>query len=149
MKVVSVSSYLPSVTEDNNAPFAGITSHTAPKLTPVQEARIRIEDAQLQKKDAMERNIVWNADEDEDAEGEMVIDEGIVLSRFGGDAHMVPVGVRSEDGAVRPFSEASTTSSHAHAEYGGMSEATPMRVGELVGRCPIASFTVLNIASAR
>ncbi|OAX34543.1 DNA-binding protein [Rhizopogon vinicolor AM-OR11-026] len=131
MKVVSVSSYLPSITEDNNAPFAGITSHTAPKLTPVQEARIRIEDAQLQKKDALERSIVWDADEDEDADGEIVIDEGVVLSRFCGDVHMAPVGVRSEDGAVRPLSEASTTSSRAHAQYGGISEATPIRVGDL------------------
>ncbi|KAG1719892.1 HORMA domain-containing protein [Suillus paluster] len=130
MKVVSVSSYLPSITEDNNAPFAGITSHTAPKLTPVEEARIRVEDAQLQKKDALERNIVWSVDEDEDAEGEMVIDEGIVLSRFGGDVLMAPVGVRSEDGGVRPFSQVDTSSA-AHAQYGGISESTPMRVGDL------------------
>ena len=130
--MVSVSSYLPSMTEDNNAPFAGITSHTAPRLTPVQEARIRIEDAQLQKKDALERNIVWNADEDEDAEGEMVIDEGIVLSRFGGDAYIAPIGVRSEDGVVRSFSEVDPISSPAHVQYGGITEATPVRVGDLV-----------------
>jgi meiosis-specific protein HOP1 len=133
MKVVSVSSYLPSATEDNNAPFAGITSHTAPRLTPVQEARIRIDDAQLQKKDALERNVVWNADEeDQDADGEMVIDEGIVLSRFNGDIYMAPVGVRNEDGDVRPFSEVNTASSPAHPQYGGISEATPVRIGELV-----------------
>lgn len=132
MKVVSVSSYLPSITEDNNAPFAGITSHTGPRLTPVQEARIRLEDAQLQKRDALERNIVWNADEDEDADGEMVIDEGIVLARFGGDVHMAPVGMRDEDGVVQPFSDINTTSSATHAQYGGVSEATPMRVGDLV-----------------
>ncbi|KAG1827598.1 HORMA domain-containing protein [Suillus subaureus] len=131
MKVVSVSSYLPSISEDNNAPFAGITSHTAPKLTPVEEARIRVEDAQLQKKDALERNIVWSVDEDEDAEGEMVIDEGIVLSRFGGDIVMAPVGIRSEDGGVQPFSQVNVTSSRAHAQYGGMSESTPIRVGDL------------------
>jgi meiosis-specific protein HOP1 len=132
MKVVSVSSYLPSASEDNNAPFAGITSHTAPRLTPVEEARIRVEDAQLQKKDALERNIVWSVDEDEDAEGEMVIDEGIVLSRFGGDVVMAPVGIRSEDGGVRPFSQVNVTSSRAHGQYDGMSESTPVRVGHLV-----------------
>ncbi|KAG2750609.1 DNA-binding protein [Suillus brevipes Sb2] len=131
MKVVSVSSYLPSVSEDNNAPFAGITSHTAPRLTPVEEARIRVEDAQLQKKDALERNIVWSVDEDEDAEGEMVIDEGIVLSRFGGDVVMAPVGIRSEDGGVQPFSQVNVTSSRAHGQYDGMSESTPVRVGDL------------------
>ncbi|KAG1741980.1 HORMA domain-containing protein [Suillus lakei] len=134
MKVVSVSSYLPSISEDNNAPFAGITSHTAPRLTPVEEARIRVEDAQLQKKDALERNIVWSVDEDEDAEGEMVIDEGIVLSRFGGDVLMAPVGIRSEDGGVQPFSQVNVTTSRAHAQYGGMSESTPIRVGDLKGR---------------
>jgi hypothetical protein len=132
MKVVSVSSYLPSVSEDNNAPFAGITSHTAPRLTPVEEARIRVEDAQLQKKDALERNIVWSVDEDEDAEGEMVIDEGIVLSRFGGDVVMAPVGIRSEDGEVQPFSQVNVTMSRAHDQYDGVSELTPVRVGDLV-----------------
>ncbi|KAG2036479.1 HORMA domain-containing protein [Suillus americanus] len=131
MKVVSISSYLPSISEDNNAPFAGITSHTAPRLTPVEEARIRVEDAQLQKKDALERNIVWSVDEDEDAEGEMVIDEGIVLSRFGGDVVVAPVGIRSEDGGVQPFSQVNVTSSRAHAQYGGTSEPTPIRVGDL------------------
>ncbi|KAG1890749.1 HORMA domain-containing protein [Suillus subluteus] len=131
MKVVSVSSYLPSISEDNNAPFAGITSHTAPRLTPVEEARIRVEDAQLQKKDALERNIVWSVDEDEDAEGEMVIDEGIVLSRFGGDVVMAPVGIRSEDGGVQTFPQVNVTSSRALAQYDGMPESTPIRVGDL------------------
>ncbi|KAG2100211.1 HORMA domain-containing protein, partial [Suillus discolor] len=131
MKVVSVSSYLPSISEDNNAPFAGITSHTAPRLTPVEEARIRVEDAQLQKKDALERNIVWSADEDEDAEGEMVIDEGIVLCRFGGDVVMTPVGIRNEDGGVQPFPQVNDTSSRAHVQYGGISESTPICVGDL------------------
>ncbi|KAG2067057.1 DNA-binding protein [Suillus decipiens] len=131
MKVVSVSSYLPSISEDNNAPFAGITSHTAPRLTPVEEARIRVEDAQLQKKDALERNVVWSVDEDEDAEGEMVIDEGIVLCRLGGDVVMAPVGIRSEDGEVRPFSQVNVTPARAHVQYGGMSESTPIRVGDL------------------
>jgi hypothetical protein len=118
MKVVSVSSYLSSVSEDNNAPFAGITSHTAPRLTPVEEA--------------LERNIVWSVDEDEDAEGEMVIDEGIVLSRFGDDVVMAPIGIRSEDGGVQPFSQVNVTSSRAHGQYDGMSESTPVRVGDLV-----------------
>ncbi|KAG2135217.1 HORMA domain-containing protein [Suillus bovinus] len=131
MKVVSVSSYLPSISEDNNAPFAGITSHTAPRLTPVEEARIRVEDAQLQKKDALERNIVWSADEDEDAEGEMVIDEGIVLARFGGDVVIAPIGIRSEDGEVRPLPQVNVTSSPAHVQYDGISESTPVRVGDL------------------
>ncbi|KAG1823276.1 HORMA domain-containing protein, partial [Suillus variegatus] len=131
MKVVSVSSYLPSISEDNNAPFAGITSHTAPRLTPVEEARIRVEDAQLQKKDALERNIVWSADEDEDAEGEMVIDEGIVLCRFGGDVVMTPVGIRNEDGGVQPFPQVNDTSSRGHVQYGGISESTPICVGDL------------------
>ncbi|KAG0701522.1 HORMA domain-containing protein [Suillus ampliporus] len=131
IKVISVSSYLPSITEDNNAPFAGITSHTAPRLAPVEEARIRVEDAELQKKDALERNVVWSVDEDEDAEGEMVIDEGIVLSRVGGDVIMAPVGIRSEDGGIQPFSQVNVTSSLAHAQYGGTSQSTPIRVGDL------------------
>lgn len=146
MKVVSVSSYLPSISEDNNAPFAGITSHTAPRLTPVEEARIRVEDAQLQKKDALERNIVWSADEDEDAEGEMVIDEGIVLCRFGGDVVMTPVGIRNEDGGVQPFPQVNDTSSRGHVQYGGISESTPICVGDLVCHSSVLSLTSLMLA---
>ncbi|KAG2139105.1 uncharacterized protein EDB93DRAFT_1253173 [Suillus bovinus] len=68
------------------------------------------------KKDALERNIVWSADEDEDTEGEMVIDEGIVLARFGGDVVITPIGICSEDGEVRPLPQVNVTSSPAHVQ---------------------------------
>lgn len=134
LTVTSVSSYLPSATEDNNARFAGITANSAPKLTPVEEARLRTEDANLQRKDALDRNVVWDADCEEDAIGEETFDEGIVLTRFSGTSAMVPAGVRGDDGSIQPIpmrdkSDVSTSSTL----FGGVSEVTPVRVGELVG----------------
>lgn len=132
LTVTSVSSYLPSATEDNNARFAGITANSAPKLTPVEEARLRTEDANLQRKDALDRNVVWDADCEEDAIGEETFDEGIVLTRFSGTSAMVPAGVRGDDGSIQPIpmrdkSDVSTSSTL----FGGVSEVTPVRVGEL------------------
>ncbi|KIJ17008.1 hypothetical protein PAXINDRAFT_113249 [Paxillus involutus ATCC 200175] len=131
MKVVSVSSFLPSSMEDNNAVFTGITAHCPPKLTPVEEARLRVEDAELQRNDALNRNVVWDADEDEDAQGEEVSDDGIVLTRYNGEVPMVPIGVRGDDGDVLriPVHEGAST---GLAQYSGHSEPTPTRVGHLI-----------------
>ncbi|KIJ69131.1 hypothetical protein HYDPIDRAFT_172597 [Hydnomerulius pinastri MD-312] len=133
MKVVSVSSYLPSSTEDNNAMFTGITAHSAPKLTPVEEARLRSEDAELQKTDALDRNVVWDADEDEDAQGEDVSDDGIVLTRYNGEVSMVPIGIRGDDGKLLPIPyHEPDNASTGPAQYDGLSETTPTRVGHLI-----------------
>ncbi|KAH7908764.1 HORMA domain-containing protein [Hygrophoropsis aurantiaca] len=137
LKVASVSSYLPSISEDNNATFTGIMSHPAPKLTPIEEAKLRIEDAELQRKDAMARKIAWNADTDADAdadaEGEEVEDEGIVLRRFGCDTPLVPIGVRADNGTIQPIE---IEINRPELMYQGMSERTPARVGEINGPMP-------------
>ncbi|KAI6045573.1 hypothetical protein EDC04DRAFT_2633822 [Pisolithus marmoratus] len=125
MNVTSVSSYIPSVTEDNDALFTGITN-SAPKLSPVEEARLRAEDAELQRKDALDRNVVWDADGDEDAVGEETSDEGIILARYDGVSAIVPVGLRGDDGAIQPIPEASGPGC-----VFGQSQHTPTRVGEL------------------
>lgn len=65
IKVTSVSGYLPSG-EDNNAPFLGTTDRSlfaAPPLTPAEEAAQRAQQIEAQRQDAMNRRIVWDADE--------------------------------------------------------------------------------------
>ncbi|KAI6131997.1 HORMA domain-containing protein [Pisolithus croceorrhizus] len=126
MNVASVSSYLPSITEDNDALFTGITN-SAPKLSPVEEARLRAEDAELQRKDALDRNVVWDADGGEDAIGEETSDEGIVLARYDGVSAFVPIGLRGDDGAIQAIPEASGSGCVL-----GKSQYTPTRVGRLV-----------------
>ena len=77
VKVSSVSGYLPS-TEDNDAPFLGTISRngqSALPLTPLEEASLRAKQANLQREDAKERRVVWDAedglaDADRDAEGD-------------------------------------------------------------------------------
>lgn len=75
VRVTSVSGYLPS-TEDNNAPFLGTTNgypHAAPTLTPAEELTMRLQQAEIQRQDALERRVVWDGDEglgDVDADGE-------------------------------------------------------------------------------
>lgn len=135
MNVVSVSPFLPSSTEDNNATFAGLTTRCPPKLTPVEEARLRFEDAELQRIDALNRNVVWDADTDadEDAPGENITDEGIVLARCNANGSMVPIGVRGDEGKILPIPvhEDQRTGSDV-VQYGGQPDPTPTHVGHLV-----------------
>ncbi len=76
LRVTSVSGYLPSA-EDNNAPFCGTTADAdgpkAPALTPTEEAALRVQQVEIQRQDAIERRIVWDAEDglgDIDAQGE-------------------------------------------------------------------------------
>lgn len=75
IRIASVSGYLPSA-EDNNAPFLGTTighPYAAQVLTPVEEAEVRQKQIQTQRRDAKERQVVWDADDgmcDADADGE-------------------------------------------------------------------------------
>lgn len=125
MNVTSVSSYLPSVTEDNDALFTGITN-SAPKLSPIEEARLRAEDAELQRKDALNRNVVWDADADADGARKESSDDGVVLARCDGVSVIVPVGLRGDDGAIQPIPEASGL-----GHISGKPQITPTRVGKL------------------
>lgn len=125
MNVTSVSSYLPSVTEDNDALFTGITN-SAPKLSPIEEARLRAEDAELQRKDALNRNVVWDADADADGVGKESSDDGVVLARYDCVSAIVPVGLRGDDGAIQPIPEAS-----GPGHISGKPQFTPTRVGKL------------------
>lgn len=138
MKVVSVSSFLPSSTEDNNATFTGLTNRCPPKLTPVEEARLRVEDVELQRKDALRRHVVWDADADadvdEDALGEEISDEGIVLVRCNANGAMVPIGVRGDEGKILPIPVHQDQGKGTNIiEYGGHADITPTHVGHLVG----------------
>ncbi|KAL4074882.1 HORMA domain-containing protein [Scleroderma yunnanense] len=133
MNVTSISSFLPSVIEDNNAMFTGITANSGPKLSPVEEALLRSEDAELQRKDALNRSVVWDADVDEDADGEETIDEGIVLTRYNGISTIVPVGVRGDDGVIQPIlvhDDGGGTSNSVR--FDGVSQRTPTSVGKLM-----------------
>lgn len=62
--------------EDNNAPFLGTVTGrgpVAPALTPAEEAAARVQQAEMQRQDAAERRVVWDAEDglvDVDADGE-------------------------------------------------------------------------------
>ncbi|KAI0092965.1 HORMA domain-containing protein [Irpex rosettiformis] len=116
LSVTSVSAYLPS-TEDNNAPFLGTTAEgkhpCAPMLTPTEEAALRTHQAEVQRQDAQERRVVWDAEEglgdlDADAEGEDD-EEGVAAAiwRPGskGLEFVGPLGIRDSEGRVIPLSE--------------------------------------------
>ena len=65
VKVTSVSGYLPS-REDENAAFSGTTESnncSAPHLTPREEAAVRLQQVQAQRRDAEERRVVWDGDD--------------------------------------------------------------------------------------
>ena len=64
--MASVSAYLPSA-EDNSAPFLGTTADdqdlSAPTLTPAEEAALRLQQLEAQRQDAVERRVVWDAED--------------------------------------------------------------------------------------
>ncbi len=88
VNVTSVSGYLPS-TEDNDAPFLGTTSRNgqpALPLTPLEEASLRAKQAEIQRQDAKERRVVWDAEDglaglDLDGEGDND-DTGLLYSHY-------------------------------------------------------------------
>ncbi|OCH86897.1 hypothetical protein OBBRIDRAFT_782465 [Obba rivulosa] len=136
VRVASVSGYLPS-TEDNNAPFLGTTQRngfTVPTLTPMEEAAARVQQVELQRQDALERRVAWDADEglcDEDAEGEddPDCDIGAAGSKNG---LLGPIGVRDDEGHIRPLSQEERrvlqeAVSTEQAQYAGRHDAVPAR----------------------
>ncbi|PCH37883.1 hypothetical protein WOLCODRAFT_96043 [Wolfiporia cocos MD-104 SS10] len=151
VKVTSVSGYLPS-TEDNNAPFMGTTHSstlTAPTLTPMEEAAIRLQQTEAQRKDAMVRRVAWDADDgmcDPDADSEVDPEYG------GSDGHnkgiscavndsgvefIEPMGIRDEEGQIRPFSQMDKQQrniccAHGEAQYAGQQDNVPDRIAQLL-----------------
>lgn len=151
VNVRSVVSYLPSSTENDDSTFTGTISvdKNAHKLTPVQEANVRVVEAENQLKDAEQRNIAWAVDGvvvgDEDAEGdedpeyELGPEGQYVRTAPKGPLvpnENVPVGMRSIDGEIIPLArphhadEGSMDIDEAH--FGGISEEVPTHVAQLV-----------------
>ncbi|KAG9226586.1 hypothetical protein CCMSSC00406_0006189 [Pleurotus cornucopiae] len=150
VNVRSVVSYLPSSTENDDSTFTGTISvdKNAHKLTPVQEANVRVVEAENQLKDAEQRNIAWAVDGvvvgDEDAEGdedpeyELGPEGQYVRTAPKGPLvpnENVPVGMRSIDGEIIPLArphhadEGSMDIDEAH--FGGISEEVPTHVAQL------------------
>ncbi|KAI0699230.1 HORMA domain-containing protein [Cytidiella melzeri] len=143
LRVTSVSAYLPSA-EDNDAPFLGTTAGQnlgAPTLTPAEEAALRLHQTEAQRQDAMDRRVIWDAEEglnDVDAEGED--DEGenaAAVWRVGdnGLEFVGPIGIRDADGNIAPLSASQVQSQQpsvaAEALFEGVKENVPRHVGQL------------------
>ena len=110
--IQSIAAYLPS-TEDNDAAFTGTTTGMAvPSLTPLEEANHRAQQAEIQAKDAGERNVAWDAEQglgDADADGEDDPDyaNGVFVGSSkvndSGVEILVPIGIRNEEGVILPL----------------------------------------------
>ncbi|KAA1469348.1 DNA-binding protein [Dentipellis sp. KUC8613] len=153
--VASVSGIIPP-TDDNSAPFSGTTS--SPHPTATYDTTSRKAEIEVQKRDAAERTVVWDADNlgrmdsrDVDAEGEVdpeyipdeADDSGVGLDVW------VPLGVRNEDGEIIPLSrEQQVAERREHMQgsggdmdvdggntqellFGGTTESIPSCVGHL------------------
>jgi hypothetical protein len=145
VSITSIASYLPSSTEHDDAAFTGTTFRQppAPSLTPVQEASLRVQQAEKQSRDADERNVAWSGEcavELHDIDGEGVDDPDYVRQPDGTYERvkfhdlevdgMVPIGVRNETGAIEPLALSMQMESEAH--FGGISETVPTRLKEVV-----------------
>lgn len=160
VRIASVSGYLPSA-EDNNAPFLGTTighPYAAPVLTPVEEAEVRQKQVETQRRDAKQRQVVWDADGgmcDVDADGEEDPDylgESNSLLVFmwaqmisgscanGGMADdsgvdfFVPIGIRDAAGNIKAYTEVRKQQSgdDSEARYAGRADNVPHQIGQLV-----------------
>jgi hypothetical protein len=80
-------------------------------LTPVEEANHRAQQAEIQTKDASERNVVWDAEQglgDADAEGEDDPDyiDGVFVGCSDvndSGVEMSPIGIRTGEGVIIPL----------------------------------------------
>lgn len=137
VSVTSIASYLPSATEHDDSPFAGTTTNASRlTLTPLQEATISKEQAEVQLEDAENRNIVWGGEPplerqiDEDADAESEDDLGYVQNMDGIYMPNVPIGIRGDGGVIEPLPPAGETLDEA--QFGGVSERVPTRLQEIV-----------------
>lgn len=148
MSITSIATYLPSSTEYDDAAFAGTTFRQplAPSLTPVQEASLRIQQAEKQSRDSDERNVAWSGEgavqlRDVDGEGEddpeyVQLPDGTYerIKFYDPEVdNMAPIGLRNETGAIEPLMPSMQEGSEAH--FSGVSEPVPTRLQELVCLC--------------
>lgn len=140
MSVTSITSFLPSSTEHDDATFSGTTSIPGRlSLTPCQEATACRDQAEKQLEDAENRNIVWPAEDclelsDEDAYGEDDPDylrqpDGRYLKK---DA-IAPIGYRNKEGNVDPIA----LQEHPEARFEGVLENAPRYLHEIVSSLPL------------
>ncbi|KAI0333593.1 HORMA-domain-containing protein [Cubamyces sp. BRFM 1775] len=133
VKVTSVSGYLPSG-EDNGAPFLGTTSANpfgVPPLTPVEEAAMRAEQIHIQRQDALERRVVWDADDGVVAtlsyeEGNQKDNDKKYIA-----GPTAPIGIRDDEGNIVPLSQDGSQYEKAEAQYSGKPESVPACIGQL------------------
>ncbi|KAH9930747.1 uncharacterized protein B0H18DRAFT_1116858 [Fomitopsis serialis] len=141
VRIASVSGYLPS-TEDNSAPFLGTTgghTYAAPVLTPAEEASVRVQQMEIQRRDAIDRRVVWDADDgmcDADADGEEDPDYIPGSSGDGGRVDdsgvefFAPIGVRDEAGNVQSLNE-QQSGPDGEVRYTGRVDSVPNRIAQL------------------
>ncbi|KAI0822740.1 HORMA-domain-containing protein [Trametes gibbosa] len=135
VEVASVSGYLPS-TEDNNAPFLGTTNSTLfgapPPLTPSEEAAMRAQQIEVQRHDALERRVVWDADIASPQADALESGRGQCKST------LIPIGLMDEEGNIVPYSEVRPLGPDANteAQYSGRPESVPMCIGQLAQTRP-------------
>ncbi|KAF7792377.1 hypothetical protein EIP86_003414 [Pleurotus ostreatoroseus] len=148
LHVSSIAGYIPS-SEDNSAPFCGITTkggHAAP-LTPAEEAVHRLQQIEVQKEDAERRKVVWDAEgglgsieTDADADGEIEEDNQVLevwRTCTAGMEYVGPIGIRDGDGNIVSLSHEKSNPttqapSSAEALFQGVKEKIPHHIGQLV-----------------
>jgi len=136
LSVTSISSFLPSSTEHDDATFSGTTSISGRlNLTPLQEATACKDQAEKQLEDAENRNVIWAAEDclelsDADADGE---DDPDYLRQPDGSYiktdTIVPIGYRNKEGNIDPI----PLQEHpGEARFEGVLENAPKYLHEIV-----------------
>lgn len=120
--------------DNNDAPFTGLTSmgDRSSLSTAGRPGIIGRDRVEIQRLDAQDRKIVWDAEHglvSEEHATHGTTNESIIK----GEKHFVPLGIRLEDGTLAPVPDKTTSMDVDELEYRGQSEVIPGRVSELVG----------------
>ncbi|KAK1227809.1 hypothetical protein PQX77_009184 [Marasmius sp. AFHP31] len=146
VNVSSIATYLPSSTEHDNEPFAGLTSarpSTMPSVTPAEEETRRAEQNERQLEDAEKRNVVWSAEGIEvgDADGDYDLDPECVQPS---PPPNVPIGIRNAEGGIDPVPEhpEATAMEVDEAQVYGVTQIIPTRLQEIMTNKPSSALMI-------
>ncbi|KAL0563844.1 hypothetical protein V5O48_018218 [Marasmius crinis-equi] len=150
VNVSSIATYLPSSTEHQNSPFAGITN-SRPSATPAEEAAHRAEETEKQLEDAEKRIYVWSAEELSDADGDASDDPDYIKSSAA--VNNMPIGIRNSEGEIGPIPEDADISrmdvDEAEAELCGSTQIVPTRLQEIFANKVTGSLDIPETQSVQ
>ncbi|KIK61869.1 hypothetical protein GYMLUDRAFT_58517 [Collybiopsis luxurians FD-317 M1] len=127
LKISSISTHLPTSTENDSKTFGGIVDRAGlaepPRLSPAEEMAQRAEDIKKQTIDAQNRRIVWAAEDVPYEDGTSVDNDHTSSSRP--DFILKPIGMKDDDGIIHDLASMGVDESAGESHYSGVTPQIP------------------------